>query len=401
MRFSKITIFLCAAIFLLTECGRPVRQAPPDNDTESRASGSDERQVLEKETNPVDTSADSSSHARSDPGMDALPPIPREDEPPRPPVQKGAALGLYSEDPEWSYINFLQEMKEAGVSHVAIVVPWYMKTSTEVKIFKHPRYTVPMRTVMRTVNDAREQGLEVFLFPILRVEDKSNGGWRGTLKPHDVDLFYQNYLHFILKFAKLAERLQIPLLSIGSELSSMDIDTAQWRHIIDEVRKVYSGKLTYSANWDHYTEVKFFDQLDYAGVTGYFELVGEEEDPTVERLIRGWQRVQMQLLPWQKKIGKPLILTEVGYLSQKLAAAWPWKEAADNTIDLELQRRCYEAVRRAWNGKRELTGLYFWNWFGWGGSTSKEYTPRNKPAANEVKKWYVGKSADKEKPKND
>ncbi|MCP4494820.1 MAG: hypothetical protein GY820_47100, partial [Gammaproteobacteria bacterium] len=57
----------------------------------------------------------------------------------------------------------------------------------------HPRYTVPMHTVERTVNDARKRGMKIFLFPILRVEDKSDGGWRGTLAPNDKDAFYKNY----------------------------------------------------------------------------------------------------------------------------------------------------------------------------------------------------------------
>ena len=96
-------------------------------------------------------------------------------------------------------------------------------------------------------------------------------------------------------------------------------------------------------------------------------------------------------MQWQSRIGKPLILTEVGYLSQTDAAAWPWKEGADEELNLEIQRRCYEAVRTVWDKEERLAGIYFWNWFGWGGPTSKEYTPRNKPAAAEVGLWYGGR----------
>lgn len=317
-----------------------------------------------------------------------LPPIPLMGDTAHPPIQRGVALGLYSEDPEWSYVDLLTEIKSSGASHVSIAVPWYMKTAGDSEIFKHPRFTVPMRTVKRTINDARKLGLEVFLFPILRVEDKSDGGWRGTLHPKDEDAFYANYIKYILKFARLAEELEVPLLSIGSELSSLDVNTEKWTLIARRVRSVYSGKLTYSANWDHYTEVHFFGDLDYAGVTGYFELASPGDNPDVSSLVRAWQRVKRDLMAWQQTTRKPLILTEVGYLSQKNAPAWPWKEGADEALDLEIQRRCYEAVRRVWNGEKNLAGLYFWNWFGWGGPTSKEYSPRNKPAAREVEKWY-------------
>jgi hypothetical protein len=312
----------------------------------------------------------------------------------KPPVQRGVALGLYSEDPGWSYVDMLDEMAAVGASHVAIVVPYYMKDNKSFAIYRHPRLSVPMPTVERTIGDARARGLDVFLFPILRLEDESGGNWRGNLQPADVDAFYASYEAYILAFAELAERLSVPLLSVGSELASMDVDTPRWRKIIAAVRRVYHGALTYSANWDHYDEVAFFDALDYAGVTGYFELSEKakalEEDPPIETLVHSWREVHRRLMRWQHRIGKPILITEVGYLSQRGAAARPWNEGANEALDLDLQRRCYEAFRRVWDGEDRLAGAYFWNWFGWGGPTSKEYTPRAKPAAREVGAWYGG-----------
>lgn len=313
--------------------------------------------------------------------------------PASPPTQRGIALGLYSEDPAWSYGYFMDEIKSAGASHVAIVVPWYMKTTRDCEIFDHPRFTVPMSTVERAIGDARSRGLEVFLFPILRVEDKSDGGWRGSLAPRDLDQFFANYTDYIVRFAQLAEKLKVPLLSVGSELSTMDVLEMRWRRVIAAVRQVYKGQLTYSANWDHYLKVRFWDALDHAGVTGYFELSDKgrtpQEDPPLERLIHAWREYYMRLIRWQRHHGKPLLLTEVGYLSQRGAAARPWNEGADEMLDLDIQRRCYEAFRRVWDDEPRLSGVYFWNWFGWGGPDSKEYTPRGKPAAREIAVWYL------------
>ena len=33
-------------------------------------------------------------------------------------------------------------------------------------------------------------------------------------------------------------------------------------------------------------------------------------------------------------------------------------------------------------------GVYFWNWYGWGGPTSRGYTPRNKPALDELRAFF-------------
>jgi hypothetical protein len=307
----------------------------------------------------------------------------------QPPLQRGAALGLFSENPDWSYVDMIDEMKAAGVSHVAIVVPYYMKTNRAVEIYQHPRHSMPMHTVERTIADIRARGMDIFLFPILRMEDN---GWRGALDPVDVDLFYRNYTAHIIMWAKLAEKLAIPIMSIGSELSSMDVHTDRWRALIAQVRKVYRGKLTYSANWDHYFNVNFFDALDYAGVTGYFELQDKNADvtvrPSTEELVHSWREVYVKLMRWQHRVKKPIIFTETGYLSQQGAAARPWDEGAQRPIDLELQRRLYASFARVWDGEPRLAGNYFWNWFGWGGHDSNEYTPRNKPAAREVMRWY-------------
>jgi hypothetical protein len=82
------------------------------------------------------------------------------------------------------------------------------------------------------------------------------------------------------------------------------------------------------------------------------------------------------------------LFTELGYLSQRGAAAWPWDEGARKPVDLDEQRRCYAAFRLAWSGSSILSGVYFWNWYGWGGAASRGYTPRGKPAADEIRAYF-------------
>jgi hypothetical protein len=56
----------------------------------------------------------------------------------------------------------------------------------------------------------------------------------------------------------------------------------------------------------------------------------------------------------------------------------------------------YEAFRRAWDRAPGFAGSYFWQWYGDGGETCHEYTPRNKPATGEIAKWYGGGKAARE-----
>jgi hypothetical protein len=39
-----------------------------------------------------------------------------------------------------------------------------------------------------------------------------------------------------------------------------------------EIRKIYTGKLTYAANWDDFDKVPFWKELDYIGIDAYFPL---------------------------------------------------------------------------------------------------------------------------------
>jgi hypothetical protein len=310
-----------------------------------------------------------------------------------PPNQRGVALGLYEKDPNGSYLGLLKEIKALGATHVSIVHPWYMKTAKDEEIYRDSVETTPWSSLVRCIEDAGKVGLEVLLFPILRVADQQYG-WRGALKPEDVNLFFDNYRALMLRFATLAEQKHLAMLSVGSELASMEVYEQQWRSLIAEIRKVYSGKLVYSANWDNYRNTPFVDALDFAGVTGYFELAEADTATTVEDIIHAWRYVYLDLMRFAESVGKPLIITEVGYLSTTNAAAFPWKEAARNTVDVEIQRKCYEAFRRVWNREPRLEGVYFWQWFGEGGPTDYEYTPRRKPAAKELQIWYGGQKVE-------
>ena len=43
-------------------------------------------------------------------------------------------------------------------------------------------------------------------------------------------------------------------------------------YLIEKIRAVYSGRLLYSANWNGLNGVAFWEDLDYAGLNGYFNM---------------------------------------------------------------------------------------------------------------------------------
>ena len=304
-------------------------------------------------------------------------------------MERGIALGLFAEDPGFSYLPLLREIAATGATHVSVIVPYYQHDVGSMKIYPHPRYSPPDRVVQQTLRQARSLGLKVLLFPILRLEYKvTSQEWRGSIQPRDPDAWWSAYGAFLLKFARMAAAHGCVSLCVGSELGSMDRKTARWRPLLRQVRVAFSGKLVYSANWDGYQKTAIWPLVDQAGLSAYFELTAPREKPTLERLIHAWREHRVRISRWRARINKPLLITELGYHSQQGTSARPWDETAARPLSLGEQAAAYRAFIRVWSGVRYLRGVYFWNWFGWGGPRSREYCPRGKPAAAQICSWF-------------
>ncbi|HNN95358.1 MAG TPA: hypothetical protein PKI03_23935 [Pseudomonadota bacterium] len=311
-----------------------------------------------------------------------------------PPLQRGVALGLFCEDPMWSYRELLTEIRDLGATHVSLTVAYYQQHGGSTRIYSHPRFTAPDYAVIRTIREAHALGLQVLLFPILRLESpRSDREWRGTLSPEKPEVWWASYEALMLRLAQLAARERVEVLSIGSEQSTLDVAPlhARWARLVSTLQRHYHGLLTYSGNWDHYANVGLYDLVDLVGMCAYFPLASEGYKPPAkpEDLAAAWRKKRQELETFAQGLGKPLLLTEVGYLSQRGGAAWPWREGSAEPIDLEDQRRCYAAFAEAWAGSKTLRGVYFWNYYGWGGQISSGYTPRHKPASDEIIRYFI------------
>jgi hypothetical protein len=313
------------------------------------------------------------------------------------PLRRGVSLGLFSEDAGWSYAPLLDEIKQLGATDVQLVVPLYQEDVTATRVAYHPRYSPPLATVRRTVREARARGLSVMLFPIVRlVTTHGPNEWRGTLRPTDRAAWLASYGDRVEELARLAAREKVAALAVGSELSSLDGDRAAWEPLVARVRAHYRGELVYSANWDHFADVALWSLVDRIGVCAYFPLVPMRglPLPSVESVRDNWRLHQAKLAALSAREHRPVLLTELGYRSQPDALAEPWDEAAHAPADaraLEAQRIGYAAFAAAFSPPPPwLGGFYVWNWYGWGGASSRGYTPRGKPAQAAVESLLRG-----------
>lgn len=255
--------------------------------------------------------------------------------------------------------------------------------------------------IAATARLARGIGIHTLLKPHLWITGPDHGRWSGDIRmktPADWTTWFAAYEQFILHYARLAEKTEIEALSVGTELrGTLPGHEAEWRRIITEVRKVYHGKLTYSANWHgEYEEITFWDLLDTIGVQSYFPLT-DTQRPGVGQLMDGWASPTAAIERVQQRHGKPVVFTEMGYRSMPDAAVEPWKwpgafSAAES--DPLTQANCYEAFFRNFWDKSWFGGAYIWKWYPRprksGGRSDIDFTPQNKPAEQVMGRWYRG-----------
>jgi len=305
---------------------------------------------------------------------------------------KGMVFGLFARDDPGHTDRALAELAALGVDSVCIVIPWVTPDVHSLELAPRGDMTPSDAALDYAIRRAHAAGMRVFLMPFIYVDKVSPGVWRGTIEPPDWDVWFAGYGSFLMRYAELAGRLRVEMLSVGSELCSTETRRLDWERLIGRVRGVYGGLLTYSANWDHKDSVSFTDLLDVVGMNAYFEL-SPIDDPPLEELLAAWGRLKPEIDAWRARSGRPLVMTEVGYPSRLRAAADPWDYDAVGSPAPDLQARCYKAFMRTWESDPHLIGVYFYLWWGDGGPADTGYTPRGKPALDVLAQWYSGPRA--------
>lgn len=307
---------------------------------------------------------------------------------------RGLALQVQSGyQPVEHYVPLLREIRACGANTVLMCAAGFMEHAESQTIFLEARKLPSPAEFKTIIREARQLDLQVVLMPIILLTKPRGSEWRGVINPPDWPDWWRQYREFIVYFCEIAREGGANALVIGSELVSTEKRTAEWVRIIETAREhFYGGKLGYSANWDHYKPVKFWDKLDFLGLTSYYTLA-DKRNPTVDEIVAYWRPIQKEITAWQREIGKPILFTEVGWCSQEGAAMAPWNYYQNQKATLaghEEQRRLYEAFLQVWDDSPIVAGAIWWEWSrDPGGDSDFGYTPRNKPAEHELRDWFA------------
>lgn len=206
------------------------------------------------------------------------------------------------------------------------------------------------------------------------------------------DDFNQTYEQYVLHYARLSEKYDVELFCMGTELKTfVKKHELYWNKLIKKIRKVYSGKLVYAANWDNFDKIPFWKELDYIGVDAYFPL-SNEKTPVLYSLTSSWEKWWTILRNLSEENAKKIIFTEIGYRSIDYTTRQPWVSYEDfGDENQQAQLLAYQAFFESAKSQPFFEGAFLWKWHE---SThlppkgNEKYTFQNKLAEEYIKSCF-------------
>lgn len=289
----------------------------------------------------------------------------------------------YASDDNKKSIKIAKE--SLGLSHITLCFQAFQDTPHSVDI-DYVGNTTPHETeVIELCEYAQSIGLKVILKPMLDCKD---GTWRAHINFFDIDepcettwaQWFKNYTEYIVTYAKIAQKAECEMIVIGTELVQTERRSAEWCMLINEVRKVYDGLITY--NTDKYQEenVKWWNHVDVISASGYYPY------DEIENQIN---RIEL----FMKKYDKPYFFAEAGCPARKGSSANPNDWTFKGELCLEEQKAWIEKFINVTKDRDWVKG---YTWWGWRHDIidcdnpllNDDYDVYKKPSAEVIKKYY-------------
>lgn len=289
-----------------------------------------------------------------------------------------------------AYARTLDECVRAGATWVAITPFGRVADLTGRGVdpsFEQP-FVKNREDVKRGIAMAHARGLSVMLVPHLWVE---SGEWRAKIDPPTDaawEVWTKSYGAFVRGWAEVAEASHVELFSAGVELRSWVTTThaPSFVALVRELRGVYKGPITYSANWDDVEHTVVLGELDVIGVNAFYPLA-EKDGAPFETLLEGGKRVQAKVRALADLWQKPILFTEIGYTTRRDPAVRPWEwpdSMKDVRVDEVAQADAYRALVAPLLDEPRFMGFFVWRVYADPDDVSQEaewgFSPRGKLA---------------------
>jgi len=304
---------------------------------------------------------------------------------------------------------------QTGAGWVEIPVNLYQASFNDTTLSPSPQTPTP-ESVAQGIRAAHAHGFHVFVVPFLSVrpaDGDPNTHWSGDLGSYDRSLgatravltsawrraWFDGYYQALTPYLQVAAEAGAEQFAIGTEFQHLEsAPDALWNALIDRAHAIYPGRLTYDMNWD--AAMKWAGTLSpavvsppawlknpaltYVGVSEYRPLT-ERPAPRAEDNLPGVWRLNIgtDLDALSLRLGKPVILSEIGYRNDTESIYQPWVWQSNAAPDPSLQAAAYRAALANVVVDSHVAGIYFWGW------SVPGFQPNWLPAAQVLHEYYT------------
>lgn len=284
--------------------------------------------------------------------------------------------------------SFEKMLTGTGADFIILVPNGLQDTPQSEQIDFTSDATMSDEELIAFIKYAKSRGVRVALKPTANCK---NGTWRAHINFFDEDVpcepkwcnWFASYTAFQLHYAVIAEQTSCDMFIAGCEMVQTERREVEWRKLIADIRKVYSGPVSY--NTDKYQEhnVKWWDCVDIISSSGYYPI--EDWETQLDRIERVVQ-----------KFNKPFFFAECGCMSTKDSNKVPNDWSVKGDVDLNGQADWYNTMFSACDKRDWVGGFVIWDW---GAKLYPEtkadadgrYGVFAKPAEKVIKNFYADK----------
>jgi hypothetical protein len=268
--------------------------------------------------------------------------------------------------------------RRLGANTVAIIPFLWQATPSSADIQRGNE--MPDDVLREAIRQAHRLGFSAIVKPHVWVPES----WAGAVEPKSEqawDTWFSRYRGEIERIARIATEEGADGLVIGTELTKTS-KRPEWTELIRAMRALFAGTLIYVAhNVDEAEAVPFWPLLDAIGVSLYPSL-GADNDRATRIAVMRVTADRLGVL--SSRVGKPVLVAEIGSRSAQGAAAKPWESAEEREAAADPQLQA--DVLADWLAvldRPAIHGVLVWRWFtdpAAGGPTDTDFTVQGKLA---------------------
>lgn len=292
-----------------------------------------------------------------------------------------------NDDVNW--VAGLRNIKsQTGARWITLTIPFHQASEFATQVISSTDTPTPA-SLAEGIRAAKQLGYRVFVIPMITVD--SNQHWSGNIHfatSSQAQMWFDSYWQALQPYVFGAQHAGAEQFSLGNELEQLQTSPAAlWQQLLDRVSRNFTGSIVYSVNWTSLRKSipswMRDGRISAIGISTYIPLTARAQRLDAKQLPALWhEKVSLALDSFAAQLGKPLLLSELGYRDTAFAGYNPWLIVVHEPQDDEEQAALFDAAFQNIASDLHIIGVFVWAW------SFPSFAPNGKPAAQILYRWY-------------